>query len=1035
MLQIKNICKSYRTQNFNQIALDNVTISFRDNEFAAILGPSGSGKTTLLNIIGGLDHYDSGDLIIDGISTKQYKSSDWDTFRNNRIGFVFQSYNLISHQSVLKNVELALTLSGIGKSERERRAREVLERVGLKEHINKKPSQLSGGQMQRVAIARALINDPEILLADEPTGALDSQTSIEVMDLLKEIANERLVIMVTHNPELAEKYATRIVNLKDGKIAGDTSEFSPSDSDLMTSSKKKIRRASMNFLTALSLSFNNLMSKKGRTIITAFAGSIGIIGIAAILALSNGTNEYIKDVEEDTLTSYPVQVNKSGFDLSSMITTADDSSSNNNSTVSALQEESDVKDTPVGQQPIINNMLKKMTNNDLKSLKEWIESDDGSSLRDSASYINYQYNVTPQIYLKGKTDTKYRKVNPDNSFSSLGMGSSAVENSTLSSMMSTNVFNEMEDKSLLEDSYELKYGKWPENKNECILCVSENGKVLDYTLYQLGLRNYSELKEIVKAVTDEQEIDVPEDENSYTYKDFLDIEMKCIVNADTYQKDGTYNVWVDKSEDEAYMNDLIENKSETIKITGIVSKKEGARAEILTAGCIYYSPELVTDTIEKASNTDIVKEQIANPNIDVFSGSDFDDESSSSMDMQNLITIDEDAISAAFKFDASSLNLNLESINTSFDGDDIGSALPAIDASALSQELSKLGSPVSEQGVATLIAGLINDYISKAGQYESIEAYLASDDAKAVMQNLMPGVIDGGYNDKLAVAIQNYMSNYMQKAMVAISMKISSSLESSLSQIQSQLANSLSNAISIDKDAFSNAFKINMDQEELQATVLAMISNGGTSTCESNLTKLGYMDLSSPSSIEIYAKDFDSKQEIKDKLDAYTKKMEEEGKDDKKITYSDVIGTMMSGVRTIINVISYLLIAFVSISLVVSSIMIGIITYVSVLERTKEIGILRSIGASRKNISQVFNAETVIIGFISGLMGVVVTALLCVPASTIIKAITGVPDLAKLPLLAAIILICISVFLSFIAGLIPAGSASKKDPVIALRSE
>ena len=1036
MLQIKNISKSYRTQNFTQKALDNVSICFRDNEFAAILGPSGSGKTTLLNIIGGLDRYDNGDLVIDGISTKKYKSSDWDTFRNNRIGFVFQSYNLIGHQSVLKNVELALTLSGVGRSEREKRAKEALVKVGLKDHINKKPSQLSGGQMQRVAIARALINDPEILLADEPTGALDSQTSVEVMDLLKEIASERLVIMVTHNPELAQDYATRIVNLRDGQILDDSDPYVPSAAELKRVSGKKPKKASMNFMTALSLSFNNLMSKKGRTIMTAFAGSIGIIGIAAILALSNGTNEYIRSVEEDTLTSYPVQINKTGFDLSAMIMIGADTANDNGSDTDATSNTGDVKDTPVGQQAIVNNMLKKMTNNDLASLKEWIESDDGKGLRDSASYIGYTYNVSPQIYLKGKTDEKYRKVNPDDSFSALGMGSSSSENSALSSMMSTNVFSELKDKSLLEDSYELKAGSWPSNKNECLLCVSENGNVLDYTLYQLGLRNYSELKDIVKAVSDEEEVDVPEDENTYTYRDFLDIEMKCIVNADTYQKDESYNVWVDKSDDEAYMNDLIENKSETLKITGIVSKKEGVKAEILTPGCIYYSPDLVKDTISKASQTDIVKQQIDNPNIDVFSGKDFSDESTSSnMDLEDLITVDEDAISAAFKFDESALNLNLDSISTSFDADDIGSALPSIDASSLSKELGKIGSPVSEEGVMTLVAGLVNDYVSKAAKYKTPDDYFASKDAQKVMKKLMPGMIDSTYNEKVSAAVQKYMSNYMNKAMSAISKKIASSMQSSMAQIQDQFTSNMANAISIDKDAITSAFKMNMTQDELQETILAMISQGGTSSKDSNLLKLGYMDLNSPSSIAIYAQDFDSKQDIKDKLDAYSQKMQDEGQEDKKITYSDDIGTMMSGVRTIIDVISYLLIAFVSISLVVSSIMIGIITYVSVLERTKEIGILRSIGASRKNISQVFNAETVIIGLIAGAMGVIVTALLCIPASSIIYALTEVPDLAELPVAAGVILVAISVFLSFIAGLIPAASASRKDPVIALRSE
>ncbi|MDO4842636.1 MAG: ABC transporter ATP-binding protein, partial [Phoenicibacter congonensis] len=479
MLQVKDVSKCYVTEGFSQTALDDVAISFRDNEFAAILGPSGSGKTTLLNIIGGLDRYDSGDLIIDGISTKDYKASDWDTFRNNRIGFVFQSYNLIGHQNVLKNVELALTLSGVGKAERRERALEALEKVGLKDHVNKKPNQLSGGQMQRVAIARALVNDPEILLADEPTGALDSQTSVEVMDLLQEIANDRLVIMVTHNPELAEKYANRIVTLKDGKIMGDTNPYEPTADDLAKVSAKEPRKASMSFLTALELSFNNLMSKKGRTIMTAFAGSIGIIGIAAILALSNGVNNYIHDVEEDTLTSYPITISKSGLDLSSLVSIG---TTGNTGDGSSGEDAADgnVMNNKVGEIPIVNSMVSKMKNNDLSSLKTYIESDEGSTIRDNSSFIDYDYGISPIIYVKGPTDSDYRKANPDTSLSALGLGSTNYSNSTLSSFATTNIFQEMIDPNLVMDSYDVKAGHWPENKNECVLVVTQDGQVLDY---------------------------------------------------------------------------------------------------------------------------------------------------------------------------------------------------------------------------------------------------------------------------------------------------------------------------------------------------------------------------------------------------------------------------------------------------------------------------------------------------------------------------------------------------------------------------
>lgn len=1038
MLQVKNISKSYVTTGFTQVALDDVSISFRDNEFAAILGPSGSGKTTLLNIIGGLDRYDSGDLIIDGISTKDYKASDWDTFRNNRIGFVFQSYNLISHQTVLKNVELALTLSGVGKEERQRRATEVLERVGLKDHIYKKPNQLSGGQMQRVAIARALINDPEILLADEPTGALDSQTSVEVMDLLQEIANDRLVIMVTHNPELAEKYANRIVTLRDGKIQGDTNAYEPTKEEIDGVVGKKARKASMSFLTALELSFNNLMSKKGRTIMTAFAGSIGIIGIAAILSLSNGVNRYIHDVEEDTLTSYPISISKSGFDLSSLVTVGTDFVGNGSGSVSS--SDGDVMNTVVGETEVVNNMVSKMSNNDLTSLKSYIESDEGKSVRDNSSYIKYDYNIQPIIYVKGPEDSDYRQANPDDSLSALGMGSSSYTNSTMSSMMTTNVFQPLIDQSLVEDSYDLKAGHWPTNKNECVLVLSESGNLLDYTLYQLGFRDYQEYKDMVQSVIEEKDAKVEKDENTHTYRDLMNSEMKVVVGADRYQKDSSYDVWVDKSGDKEYIDNLINTKSETLKISGIVQVKEGSKSAVLTPGVIYYTNDLILDTIDKASKTQIVKEQLADKNIDVFSGKEFSDtDKTSGFDTSELITVDEGAIQAAFKFDPTSLNLSLQSISTNFSASDIGAALPAIDEKEIQQILGgSVDISAVQSAISTYSVKLLNGYSAWVGSGHSgtVEDYMQTPEAQGYYAECMGEIAQsmGSSTQKVSEALSSYMNQYMNQAMNAVSAAISRSMQSSMSQIQNVLANNIANSISIDQDAFANAFKFNMTPEEMQGAILALIS-GGTDSAESNLQQLGYADLNTPTSIDIYAKDFDTKQAVKDNLDDYSKQMRDSGHDDKAVSYTDIVGVMMSGVRTIINVISYLLIAFVSISLIVSSIMIGIITYVSVLERTKEIGILRSIGASRKNISQVFNAETILEGLIAGVMGIVVTALLCIPASAIVKALTGVPNIASLPFSAAIILICISVFLTFIAGLIPAASASRKDPVIALRTE
>ena len=1033
MLQVKNISKSYSTAGFTQVALDGVSIAFRDNEFAAILGPSGSGKTTLLNIIGGLDCYDAGDLIIDGISTKDYKASDWDTFRNNRIGFVFQAYNLIAHQSVLANVELALTLSGVGKAEREKRAREVLKKVGLEKHIDKKPNQLSGGQMQRVAIARALINDPEILLADEPTGALDSQTSVEIMDLLQEIADERLVIMVTHNPELAETYANRIVTLRDGHILDDTNEYEPSTDDLEKVSKKKPRRASMKFSTALSLSFNNLMSKKGRTIMTAFAGSIGIIGIASILALSNGVNTYIKKVEEDTLTSYPVTISKSGFDLSSFVSMG--SGGDGSGTAGQESTDGDVLDSTVGQVQIVNNMVSKMKNNDLTSLKEYIESDDGRKIRDNSSLIQYDYGISPIIYVKGKTDEKYRQANPDESLTSLGMGSTAYTNSTMSTMMSTNVFQKMIDQSLVEDSYEVKAGHWPETKDECVLVLTDQGQVLDYTLYQLGFRNYSEYTDLVQAVIEEKETTIAEDSSTYTYRDLMNVEMKVVIGADRYSKDETYGVWVDKSDDEAYMNDVIANKSTTLKICGIVQKKSGENTNVLQGGCIYYTQDLVLDSIDKAKDTQIVKEQKEDKEKNVISGKAFTDTSSTSnFNMADVISVDEGSVSAAFSFDKNALNLNMSGISSSISAEDIGKSLPAMDQTELTKALSGAGSPVDQAGMQKLVAALLNDYVNNAAKYGSVEEYLKSADAQKVFAQYSSGVVNSDYSATLQKSLSIYLNSYMQKALSAVSASLATQLQKQMTQITSQLQSKMASAISINQSALQNMFKMNMSQEELQGAILAMI-NGGTNSYESNLQSFGYADLETPTSINIYARDFDTKQNVKDALDSYCEQMKAQGNDDKAVSYSDIVGVMMSGVRTIIDVISYLLIAFVSISLVVSSIMIGIITYVSVLERTKEIGILRAIGASRSNISQVFNAETILEGLTAGVMGVGVTAILCIPASAIVESLTSVPNLAALPPVAAIVLVCISVFLTFIAGLLPAASASRKDPVVALRSE
>jgi len=853
MLEIKKITKIYETDGFKQKALDNVSINFRDNEFASILGPSGSGKTTLLNIIGGLDRYDSGDLIINEVSTKKYKDRDWDSYRNHRVGFVFQSYNLISHQSVLQNVELALTLSGVSKKERRSRAKKILKSVGLERHINKLPNQLSGGQMQRVAIARALINDPDILLADEPTGALDSETSTQIMELLKKVAKDKLVIMVTHNPELAENYSSRIIKLKDGKIINDTNHY---DGQNYTKESKEIelkksKKTSMNLKTALSLSLNNLMTKKGRTILTAFAGSIGIIGIALILSLSNGLNSYISKVEEDTLALYPLKLEKTTMDSATLMT--------------SLMESRNVEkyeDNKIYSNNIITNMLSTMANkqntNDLKSFKAYLESKD-SNINDYVSDIRYYYDLDINLY-KSNYEEEIIQVNPSTVFEKIGFGENAnASMSMMGSMSEANSWMELTDnKEMLNSQYTLVSGKMPEKFNEVVLVVDKNNQISDYALYSLGLLDQSELENSLEKIMNGQEIEEKEI-ISYDYKDIIGLTYKLVLNTDYYKKEN--NLWINKSEDEKYMKSVLKD-AETIKVVGIIKINEDSN--LSTYGVIGYTKDLTEYTINKINNSKIAKEQMKNKDINVFTNSKFSKE----------------------KFDIN--NLTMEE-----------------------------------------------------------QRYFAS-----------------------------------------------------------------------------------LSQEEL-ATVLKQYTENANATYESNLKKLGIVDLEDPYTIELYPKDFESKDEIINLINNYNKGKTEEDK----LIYTDIVGVMMDSVTTIINAISYILMAFVSISLIVSSIMIAIITYISVIERTKEIGILRAIGASKKDVSRVFNAETFIEGLFAGILGIGVTLLLNIPINIIINNITGINHLSKLPTIGAIILVIISVILTFIAGLIPSRMASKKDPVIALRTE
>ena len=1073
MLQIKHIHKEYKTGTLVQKALDDVSLHLRDSEFVAILGPSGSGKTTLLNIIGGLDRYDSGDLIINGISTKNYRDRDWDSYRNHTIGFVFQSYNLIPHQTILSNVELALTISGTSKSERKKLAIHALQQVGLGAQLHKKPNQLSGGQMQRVAIARALVNDPDILLADEPTGALDSDTSIQVMDLLQEVAKDRLVVMVTHNPELAEQYANRIVNLRDGKIISDSNPFVVEEEKQAV--HQSMGKTSMSLMTSLSLSFNNLKTKKGRTILTAFAGSIGIIGIAAILSLSNGVSTYIKDVEENTLSQYPLQIQSSGFDMTSMMGEA------------MQQEEQEPQgDIQVGN--MLTSMFSTIGSNDLASLKQYLETG-GSGIERYTNAVEYTYQITPQIYRMEENDV--RQVHPDQSFQTLGLGSTSSSNNMMSSMMSTNVFYPLpQNDALYKNQYDVKAGHWPTNANECVLVLSGRGSVTDFLLYTLGLRDAKELDQMVEQFARNEEVIVPKADDAYDYEDILGITFKRVNAADYYAYDATYHVWKDKTKDRAYMPELVQ-KGENLKLVGIVQPKEDATATMLMSG-IYYTDALVKDVIKDASSSAIVKAQQKQPNINVFTGKAFDAKGdTASLDMKSLFTIDEAKMREAIQFDTSKLKPDMQNLN----GIMAGIELPPMDLNAI---LTQLDISIQPQQLQALVEKLMKgfeeyiktnpfaDYqthlqeylkspqaagvlhqtiqeaikenkeisISKEQMEKSLRTVLAGYDAYAKEHNLADMQDIGKYfmeylkseeaqailhsflqetiqSNDLQAQLQQIMQTYMQDVESVMAQAIQSKLQSSLMDLQT----SMSDAFSFDANAFAQAITMNMNEQELGELMISLMSKERY-TYENNLKQLGYADFDSPSQINIYPKDFESKEEILNILNNYNERMEQQGAEDKVITYTDMVGTLMSSVSDIINVISYVLIAFVAISLIVSSIMIGVITYISVLERKKEIGILRAIGASKRNISEVFNAETFIIGLLAGIIGIVITLLLLLPANQIIHSIAGNNQInASLPPLAAVILIVLSTLLTLLGGIIPSRKAAKEDPVTALRTE
>lgn len=1097
MLEVRNVRKSYSTGDFTQVALDNVSITFRDNEFVAILGPSGSGKTTLLNIVGGLDHYDSGNLVIDGVETSAYRDRDWDTYRNNRIGFVFQSYNLIPHQTVLANVELALTLSGVSRSERRVRAMQALEEVGLADHVNKKPSQLSGGQMQRVAIARALINDPEIVLADEPTGALDSQTSEQIMDLLTQIAQDRLVVMVTHNPELAEEYATRIVSLKDGHISSDSNPVIL-DTETLNASDQSSRKTSMSFLTAIALSFNNLMTKKGRTLMTAFAGSIGIIGIAAILALANGVNNYIKSIEEDTLSVYPLSIRNQGLDLTSLMATATDMG----------DSDSDANEGEVTEIQMAAKMFDSIGSNDLAALKQFLDAD-GDGIDQYTNAIQYSYNVTPQIYVKSPSNA-IRKVNPDSSFASLGIGG-AGSASFMSEAMSTSVFYPLvDDTSVVSAQYDVVAGDWPSEPDEVLVVLTSSGGMSDFMMYAMGLRDGAELDAMVKQMVNKDPVEVPEVGAPLSYEDVMGVSFTLVNSADYFEYDPTYKVWTDKSADEEYVNNLVE-KGETLRVSGIVKAKEGVTATALSPG-IYYTSALTHHLIKQSAQTPIVKQQLAHPRINVFTGRSFADEEANpareNFDMSSLMTIDEDAIANAFTFDESALSIDTSALEFSmpnltldpaslpelkmedlFSSMDLGDMAGAIDTdkilASLDFEAAAQGIDISETDQAAISdasQALLEGYTAYCASQvtggpaclldpaTNFPLYLETPEGQELLKGAedaaAPIIADlesagGILVDQLVASIsqqisqqlqtrsaamasqmQAAMSQYMSQAMEAISSQISSQLVPALEsqiggameQTMGQLAANMSSAMGIDEEAFQAAFSFNMDEKQL-AELMASMMVTEPASLDTNLAKLNYADLAKPSNIDIYPKDFEGKGKIIEILDDYNAQMESSGDDDKVITYTDIVGTLMSSVTTIVNVTSYVLVAFVAISLVVSSIMIGVITYISVLERKKEIGILRSIGASKRDIRRVFNAETLIVGFVAGAIGILVTLLMTIPANTIVYAKFGIANVAQLPFAAGAILIAVSMGLTFLAGLIPSSAASRRDPVEALRSE
>ncbi len=1001
MLSLKNIIKNYKMGDTEVHALKGVSIDFRENEFVSILGQSGCGKTTMLNIIGGLDRYTDGDLIIDGVSTKKYKDRDWDTYRNHKIGFVFQSYNLIPHQTVLSNVELALTLSGVSKSERRKRAIEVLEKVGLGDQLKKKPNQMSGGQMQRVAIARALINDPDILLADEPTGALDSETSVQIMEILREISKDKLIIMVTHNPELAEQYSNRIIRLVDGKITGDSNPYT---SDVpLKNAPEKVRKTSMSFFTAMSLSLNNLMTKKGRTILTAFAGSIGIIGIALILSLSSGVQDYIDGIQSDTLASYPLIIDNSTTDMTSFMSASVTAQQESHS----QEREPDTVYTNNRLGDMFTMMYQETNRNDLKSFKEFLESSD--EIRENCTNIEYSYGITLQVFADDTEEI--RQVNPSNVLDEIGFGAMTgmmglASQMSSSSAGSTNIFEELtESKEMFNSKYELAAGKLPEKYDEAVLIIDKYNEITDYTLYTLGLRDVTELKNAVRdMIQKKDEVSELSEGRSYSFDEILGLTFRVADNSALYEKDEN-GVWVDKRGDSLYMKDLLED-SVQLKIVGIVRTKELSSG---ISGTIGYTKALMEYISGRVNESEIVKEQKERQDYDVFTGLPFDGTAAADEAIEKAEKEAEER-----EREAQELMEQMQEAQAMMEQ----AAQTGIDPSQLSPEQQAALAQMTPQEQAAYLASMQPEAASPAQDTENDALSMLTPEQREAFMAL-PESEREAY---LANIAQGAPSDAVGDAASAGSLDLSDIDLSTLTEEQQSYFMSLS------------------DEErqrliEMYTQQAAMSSVVSDSTYYDNMSALGVISLDEPSSISIYPIDFEAKEAITAAIGDYNRRMEDAGESSKVITYTDVVGMLMSSVTDIINAISYILIAFVAISLIVSSIMIGIITYISVLERTKEIGILRSIGASKKDISRVFNAETVIIGFTSGLLGILVTVLLNIPINIIIEEITDISGLSVLPPVAGVILVAISIVLTLIAGLLPSSYAAKKDPVVALRTE